>query len=668
MEVINSRNEVIEVSSRASRSSASGSSQGLWIWQPGINLFRNVSFNLKAAFISLAFLIPIALLAWVFIKAKLADADATQQERQGVTYAREILPAIKLGRQVRRFTMAEVASGAPQAELADVKGKLDKQLAKIKEMDARMGALFDTHAFLQNVEKTYQAEAPAADGLFKVYASHGKFNSALLALLNKVTDDSGLTLDPELDTYYLMDAALVVDPVILESSARMRVLANAVAATGKNGALAGQELAREDGVLEHFSDNVSSDLKKVAGAHPEFTKELSVDSGVASLAKLRDMASDDLEGGGAEKAKAIDTVGADVVTKLEASQAAAVDKLDELLHARSNRLTSSLYGTLAIVAGFIAMAAYMFTSFSKAIGNVLKDVSHQLDAMAGGDLTNVVSPNGRDEFTHLMRAMEMMRMSLSEIVKVVRGSAQQIASRSDEVAAGSQDLARRTSETTEVLQRVAESMTEISATVKSTADNAQQAAVLADSNTGLATRGGEVIAQVVSTMDLIRVSSQKIGDIIGVIDGIAFQTNILALNAAVEAARAGEAGRGFAVVATEVRNLAQRSAQAAREIKTLIEDSVQNVKEGAITVGKAGVTIEEIVDSAKRINALLNDIKVSAQEQTTGISRVEISLQQLNDDTRQNSALVEQTAEGAAVQKELTASLVTEVAYLRLAA
>jgi methyl-accepting chemotaxis protein len=261
-----------------------------------------------------------------------------------------------------------------------------------------------------------------------------------------------------------------------------------------------------------------------------------------------------------------------------------------------------------------------------------------------------------------------MQRALRDIVGQVRGSSDSIVHASSEIANASMDLSSRTEQTAANLEESASSMEQISATVRHTADNVREAAQVASGNSQSAAHGGSVIAAVVSTMQEINTSSKKIGDIIGTIDGIAFQTNILALNAAVEAARAGEQGRGFAVVASEVRSLAQRSAQAAREIKTLITTSVEKVEAGTHIVKGAGETMQELVINARRMNDLLAEISTAAAEQSSGVTQVGVAVNDLDRMTQQNAALVEQTAAAASALKDQASGLAEEVAKFRMPA
>ncbi len=286
--------------------------------------------------------------------------------------------------------------------------------------------------------------------------------------------------------------------------------------------------------------------------------------------------------------------------------------------------------------------------------------------VAGGDLTSRIEVKFKDETGLLMQALKEMNDSLVRIVGGVRNGTDTIASASGQIAAGNLDLSGRTEQQASSLEETAASMEQLTATVKQNADNARQANQLAVAASGVAIKGGSVVAEVVGTMGAINASSRKIVDIIGVIDGIAFQTNILALNAAVEAARAGEQGRGFAVVAAEVRNLAQRSAAAAKEIKTLIGDSVDKVEEGGKQVAEAGHTMDEIVDSVKRVTDIMAEISAASQEQTSGIEQINQAITQMDQVTQQNAALVEQAAAAAASLQEQASNLSEVVSVFKL--
>ena len=329
-------------------------------------------------------------------------------------------------------------------------------------------------------------------------------------------------------------------------------------------------------------------------------------------------------------------------------------------------IASSGRALLALLLVSIAVGSAMAFLITRSVTRPLQLGVDAARVIASGDLSHSVNSNQRDEVGDLLRALGGMQLALRELVGQVRNSTDSIGTASAEIATGNQDLSSRTEQTASNLQQAASSMEQLTGTVKQSADSARQANQLASSATEVAQRGGVVVSQVVATMDEINSSSKKIFDIIGVIDGIAFQTNILALNAAVEAARAGEQGRGFAVVASEVRSLAQRSAEAAKEIKGLIGASVDKVEDGSRLVADAGKTMTEIVSSVQRVSDIIGEITAASAEQSDGIGQVNVSVTQIDQMTQQNAALVEQSAAAAESLKEQAVKLSEVVATFQL--
>ncbi|MFY2026525.1 MCP four helix bundle domain-containing protein [Achromobacter xylosoxidans] len=303
---------------------------------------------------------------------------------------------------------------------------------------------------------------------------------------------------------------------------------------------------------------------------------------------------------------------------------------------------------------------------SKSITAPLAQAVSVAETVARGDLGQPIHAVTRDETGRLLRALHDMQDKLAGAVRTIRAGSETISSAAGQIAAGNTDLSSRTEEQAASLEETAASMEELASTVKQNADNARQANQLAASASEVAQRGGAVVSAVVSTMGDISASSRKISEIVSVIDGIAFQTNILALNAAVEAARAGEQGKGFAVVAGEVRSLAQRSAQAAREVKTLIEASVSKVAEGAGQAENAGTTMQEVVASVKRVTDIMGEIAAASQEQASGIEQVNRAVSQMDEVTQQNAALVEEAAAAAGSMQDQAHALVRAVGVFRL--
>ncbi len=342
------------------------------------------------------------------------------------------------------------------------------------------------------------------------------------------------------------------------------------------------------------------------------------------------------------------------------------------LAATEKKVAQEEYDSAKLVAGLttaftVALGLFAAVLITRSITRPLQRATEVARAVAEGDLTSHIEVQGKDETAQLLGALRDMNQGLVQIVGQVRLSSDSIATGSSEIATGNNDLSQRTEEQASNLEETAASMEQLAGTVKMNADTANHANDLAASASQAAARGGDVVQQVVGTMQDISTASRKIADIIGVIDGIAFQTNILALNAAVEAARAGEQGRGFAVVASEVRNLASRAADAAKEIKTLINASVEQVETGTQLVNNAGTSMTEIVSQVQRVSQMIHEISSSSHEQSMGITQVGEAVTQLDQVTQQNAALVEQSAAAAESLRHQAAQLAEVVRKFRLA-
>ncbi|MDB5820537.1 MAG: hypothetical protein JWQ11_4177, partial [Rhizobacter sp.] len=354
--------------------------------------------------------------------------------------------------------------------------------------------------------------------------------------------------------------------------------------------------------------------------------------------------------------------GIDVFVQLQLDKERQV--ISDAENTRATLTIVRLIGALVILC-IGAAAAFLL---SRMIRRPLQTSIEMARSIAAGDLTRQISDDRKDEFGEMMQALSAMQGKLSGIVSEVRENAEGVATASAQIAQGNNDLSGRTEQQASALEETAASMEQLSSTVRQNADNSRQANTLAQGASSVAVRGGEVVSEVVQTMKDINASSKKITDIIAVIDGIAFQTNILALNAAVEAARAGEQGRGFAVVASEVRSLAQRSAEAAKEIKTLISASVERVDRGTALVDQAGVTMQEVVASIRRVTDIVGEISSASTEQSAGVAQIGEAVTQMDQATQQNAALVEESAAAAESLKIQARQLVDVMAVFTVTA
>jgi methyl-accepting chemotaxis protein len=635
------------------------------IWAPGVRAFRNLGFQWKALIITLAFSVPIAVLGALFLLNKNDSIAFSAKERDGVAYLREVLPLLGLAQQQRMLAL-QAAAGRPAPEAADLGARVAERMRRIQAVEQVLGAELATGPALAAVAAR-AAEATAAAGADKVFAGHAAHVQAVIDLINAASDGSNLTLDPDLDTYYLMDGVVVRVPGMIEATARLRDLAAGMA-EGKGATPAAVRAAGAAETLGDYQDeSLGTGLQKVYSLHPAMRESLGHAEAIAGMHRFHAMAQDTMQGTARHDAAALRAQGTQAIEALFALEDRLLAALDKLLAERVERMRMERLVPSIVAVVFLLLAGYLFHSFFVVMDGGIREVSRHIQAMGSGNLTTGPHALGKDEAGYLLDRLLEMQRGLSGTLQAARLASDQVSVASQEVATGTSDLAQRTEEAAANLQNTASSMEQMSATVAATAASARQAAELAGHNAQLAARGGTVIGEVVATMREIHGTSSKVNDIIGVIDGIAFQTNILALNAAVEAARAGEQGKGFAVVAGEVRQLAQRSAAAAREIKGLIQASVQKAESGARVVQQAGDTMQQIVGAATRMDGLLGDISRATAEQTAGISTVNLSISELDRMTQQNAALVEQTSAAAASMTDQARVLAAEVARFRLA-
>jgi len=651
------------------RSTASAGRPGYFshhgVWSPGVRLFRQLGFPAKAALISLGFLVPLLVLLVAYLRSSQATIDFARQERAGVSIVAAMEPWLIQVQRQRRLVLsgqqAQADVAAIDADMVKVKALVNARPAGL-DLSVALGLTQQRH----DAVKAVPAGTPAAAQADPLQA----YVDAVVDLRRTVMDQSALTLDPDQDTYYLMTLATDVATGAIESVSRTRALAALVPPPGD--AAHAQALRVLYGVWREGVTQLAAVLPTVARA-TEADKGLAADlkaGDAVQATKAFQKAAEAAWFGAAFTSQTTELAGPgqQAVDQLRGLASRSLTQLDQRLQARIDRAAVDRDVIVAVTVVALLMVAYLFVAFYRVMKGGLDEVSRHLSAMTDGDLTTSPRPWGRDEAAELMLLLAGMQTALRAMVRQVRSASDGIVGASTEIAGGAHDLSARTEQTAANLEESASAMEQIAVTVQNTAEQAEQATRIAAGNAALAERGGTVMAQMVSTMARIHSSSQQIGDIIGTIDGIAFQTNILALNAAVEAARAGEQGRGFAVVAAEVRSLAQRSAEAARQIKSLIGGSMEQVAAGNGVVRDAGQAISDIVGGAQQINQLLADIARSARDQSQGVSQVGVAVQDLDRNTQQNAAMVEQTAAAAAGLNQKALDLAGEVKRFRLPA
>ncbi len=638
-------------------------------WAPGVRLFRRIDFKTKALTISLVFAIPLFWLSWQYFGDKAAMIGFSAKERIGVTYARQVMPLMNALQRQRSLALAELPNHAPPEALAKAQQEVAKRLKQLDSIQQADGTTLGTDKPYQAFMEAHHQLASASAGFDTVWATHTRQLDHLITLLAASTDGSNLTLDPDIDSYYLMDASMFRLPLLSDQLAQLGELGT-VMLSNSAGTPAqvrrvtellvlatGQLQAVRDGLDKVYAYNGESQAQVNAG---EALRQISLFLQQAEASLLRPQ-------GPQGNANAHHASALQALEQVTGLTARATTHMDQLIETRVNAMTRARDITTGVMVLCVAAALYLFLAFKKVLDGGLREIALHLDAMREGNLTTQPKAWGRDEIAQLIQCLRDMQGSLSGIVQQVRQSSDSLLTGASDISQGSMKLSARTEANSASLEQTAASMSTVTQTAQASADHSHAASELAHDNADAASQGLAIIQQVMTTMDGVKDSSKQIGDIIAVIDGIAFQTNILALNAAVEAARAGEQGKGFAVVAGEVRGLSLRSATAAREIKALITDSMGRVDDSTQVARAAGQAMEVMEANAQRMKTLLDEMAVAAHRQNSGITDIGSAVRDLDHSTQQNSALVEETAAAARSMKQLAQQLSEHVSMFKVA-
>ena len=663
--------EKTNIASRVSASPRGGDLGGFFayhgFWAPGVRLFRRLTFRSKAVLISITFLIPIFTQTLVYLEQSGNLLRSKERAQIGIAYASEVLPLVRLLEQQRHVSLRHLGAETGNDELKALADAIAGQVRRLADVDSRYGEMLHTKESLgvlsANMDKA--AAQQGSSSLLAVHKRQSQSIEAALAVLDAALDGSGLALDPDPDSHQLIQTGFIELPRLTEATLAMGDLGLA-AVRGANPQMSGKLMAPQRAVGLYLDVQIRQSLDKVVADHPELTQSIAYAATQDSMSKMDELVSGAGEEGWKGEPSTLASAHRAMVERSTELQANIVTEIRRLQQARIDRIALERGLLLSLLTVTMLLAVYMFVSFARVMQGGLNEVRRHLRAMSDGNLTTSPNPWGKDEAARLMIDLRTMQDSMRDIVQQMRASSEDIVHASQQIASGATELSSRTEETAASLQRSATSLEQIGETVRQTAVDAGRATGIGRESADAATRGGAVIERVNLTMQDIRSSSSKIGEIIGVIDSIAFQTNILALNAAVEAARAGDSGRGFAVVASEVRSLAQRSAAAAREIKTLVGTSIEKVNSGVGVVQDAGTAMNDILEAAQRVNSLLDGIAVGTRDQAQGVTKIGTAVNQVDTVTQRNKDLVAETASAAAVLEDQARVLAERVSRFTL--
>lgn len=657
------------------------------IWQPAVRLMRQLTFPLKMLLIAGFIAISLVWLLWVMVAGKWQVIESTRQEINGVRYASAIYPAMELAgvwrQQARNAAFGEGGDQLPQARRA-FDGALERVQSLHTEVGVAMGVA-ETYAALEAAVNSARAVQPVAGSVADpeaVYQGMIGVSRGLANLLDAVTDRSGLALDPDLASYHLMSAVLLRAPELIQTTVEIRGL---VRTALKAGQLTPPNAARLEGYLAILARDTHQSkvaLDKVQSAAPTYGARLkrgaiqATQELINSVRQIVPVGATTLQGDSVAFVRLANQTIQGQFKQVEDNLVV----LQSMLTDRQSAFQQDLWLALILTLICQLAAAYLGVGFFVAMQDGFTSTRHHLMTIAMGDLRSTIRAHGRDEVTSMLKETANMQRGLVQTVRQVQQASDAVVQASQEISQGMSDLAARTESAAAALEQSSAALEQTNSTVAMTADSVTEASRIASSNANTASQGGAVMQDVADTMDRIQASSKKISDIIGVIDGIAFQTNILALNAAVEAARAGEQGRGFAVVADEVRNLAARTSSSTKEISDMItaiqqgtaeavnsmQAGVARVADGVELSRRASVSISQIKEGAHRVRDNVSDISLALREQSLASNEISRNVERITQMSEANSVAVQSTAQTARELERLATELQQEVNRFRV--
>ncbi|MEJ8796737.1 methyl-accepting chemotaxis protein [Trinickia caryophylli] len=628
-----------------------------WLFGAGIGVMGRLNMPAKLGIVALLFMVPLSATFYVTVRSALQSYSATRSELDGIALletTQDLLKAV----QTRRGTGASVLAGneamRPAFDAASAAG--DRLVATLGERSATIRR-FDLSARVQALVKHYrEAVTPGLDASGpQFFATHTALVGEIFAFESDLADAAALAFDSDATNERLVKAAVFLLPGTAETVGITRGAGSA--ALSKGGAqLIGFDagvLSVRAGALANARDEITRALGRLSESDKADTAAVSaIDLGafdtfretVAHLAKDGGVAGVD--------AAAFFRQGSDAIATLDGARIRLEARLAKRLEARAHSERNTVGVTVVVSLISIGAALYLFAAFALRTQSDVAQLSRAMALIGKGDLSIALEANGKDELAFVKRELNELVAQWKSTITATRGAAQSVLVGSQQIAAGNQDLSQRTETQAASLQETAASMEELTSTVRSNTSSALHASALSTEASGRAAHTGTAVGDAVALMRELREESDRMAEIVSVIEGIAFQTNILALNAAVEAARAGEQGKGFAVVAGEVRGLAHRSAEAAKDVKALIHASIDRVTSGSARFAEVEASIGAVIDAIASVDRIVGEIASASEQQTLGIEQVNVAIAQMDEVTQRNAALVEQSAAASASLEE----------------